>query len=89
MEANTTGLISQSSAPTEPTKVWTYTTETRQISDSATLGPKPITVEGESVRISPKLMRMGEPYAFWFAGAYLIAVKRGEEHVDVYTVPPL
>ena len=46
-----------------------------------------IVTEGEGVSIVPSNMVLGVPYVFRIAGKYLIAVKRGEMHVDLYATP--
>lgn len=96
MDANT-AVINQTSML--PVTVWTSIEERKLTStpvaalthlDAVGFGTspaKPITEEGGGVRISPKRMSIGRPYAFPFTGTYLIAIKRGDEHVDIYAVP--
>ena len=99
MDINVAPLDKTLSWTTKPTKARSYTGEMTSCITAVTVTPhidtvggqsvvhKPITAEGEGVRISPRQMNLGEPYIFRFGGTYLIAVKQGEEHVDVYTIP--
>ncbi len=99
METNAHPVNETASGAAEPVDIWVHTAEEKRsltlvmptphidVVGGQTLIQSPITAEGEGVRISPRQMHLGQPYIFRFGGTYLIAVKQGEEHVDVYTIP--